>query len=123
MNEISLSILSPKGVQSCDCSFERLKLALPSHNLSKYSGCIVPCGAKGVKRARRCRCPNPLWSLEFGFQSPAKYIGMLGSNKKYKALLELLEKEGIDPSKFDRVSVPVGLDIGFEASSARRGFI
>ena len=52
--------------------------------------------------------------LRFAVQSPAKYIGMLGSNKKNKALLELLEKEGIDPSKFDRVSVPVGLDIGSE---------
>jgi xanthine dehydrogenase accessory factor len=55
-----------------------------------------------------------LTCLRFAVQSPAKYIGMLGSNKKNKTLLELLEKEGIDPSKFDRVSVPVGLDIGSE---------
>lgn len=52
--------------------------------------------------------------LRFAVQSPAKYIGMLGSNKKNKGLLEILEKEGIDPSRFERISVPVGIDIGSE---------
>ena len=55
-----------------------------------------------------------LTCLRFAVQSPAKYIGMLGSGKKNRSLLELLEKEGIEPSKFDRVSVPVGIDIGSE---------
>jgi xanthine dehydrogenase accessory factor len=52
--------------------------------------------------------------LRFAVQSQAKYIGMLGSNKKNKALIEILEKEGIDSSRFDRISIPVGLDIGSE---------
>jgi xanthine dehydrogenase accessory factor len=52
--------------------------------------------------------------LRFAVQSPAKYIGMLGSRKKAKNLFDLLEKEGIDPSKFGRVSVPTGIDIGSE---------
>lgn len=52
--------------------------------------------------------------LRFAVQSPAKYIGMLGSNKKNKGLLEILEKEGTDPARFERISVPVGIDIGSE---------
>jgi len=47
--------------------------------------------------------------------SPARYIGMIGSKRRVKAVFELLEREqGIDPAKFDRVYAPIGLDIGAE---------
>jgi xanthine dehydrogenase accessory factor len=47
--------------------------------------------------------------------SPARYIGMIGSKRRIKAVFKLLEKEqGIDPAKFDRVYAPIGLDIGAE---------
>ncbi len=52
--------------------------------------------------------------LRFAVQSPAKYVGMLGSRKKAKMLFDLLEKEGVNPSKLKRVSVPIGIDIGSE---------
>ena len=47
--------------------------------------------------------------------SPARYIGMIGSKRRVKAVFELLEQEqGIDRAKFDRVYAPIGLDIGAE---------
>ena len=47
--------------------------------------------------------------------SPARYIGMIGSKRRIKSVFDLLEKEqGIDPAKFDRVYAPIGLDIGAE---------
>ncbi len=47
--------------------------------------------------------------------SPARYIGMIGSKRRIKAVFELLEREqGLDPAKFSRVYSPVGLDIGAE---------
>ncbi len=47
--------------------------------------------------------------------SPARYIGMIGSKRRIKSVFELLEKEqGINPAKFDRVYAPIGLDIGAE---------
>jgi xanthine dehydrogenase accessory factor len=52
--------------------------------------------------------------LRQAVQSPARYIGMLGSRKKLGMLFEILEKEGIERSRLERVSVPVGLDIGSE---------
>jgi xanthine dehydrogenase accessory factor len=55
-----------------------------------------------------------LTCLRFAVQSPAGYIGMLGSRKKAKTLFDLLQKEGLDPSRFERVSVPIGIDIGSE---------
>ena len=47
--------------------------------------------------------------------SPAPYIGLIGSKRRVKAVFELLEKEqGVDPAKLDRIFAPIGLDIGAE---------
>jgi xanthine dehydrogenase accessory factor len=52
--------------------------------------------------------------LRFAVQSPARYIGLLGSRRKTKLLFEALTKEGIDPARLERVYAPVGLEIGSE---------
>ncbi len=52
--------------------------------------------------------------LEFALKSSAKYIGMLGSQKKIGLLKKFLGTQGIDLAEFQRVSVPVGFDIGAE---------
>jgi xanthine dehydrogenase accessory factor len=44
---------------------------------------------------------------------PLAYIGMIGSQRRIRAVFDLLEQEqGISPEKFDRIHAPVGLDIG-----------
>ncbi|MEM7134473.1 MAG: XdhC/CoxI family protein [Chloroflexota bacterium] len=44
---------------------------------------------------------------------PMAYIGMIGSQRRIRAVFELLEKEqGIPGEKFDRVYAPIGIDIG-----------
>lgn len=50
--------------------------------------------------------------LRWAVDTPARYIGMIGSKRKVITIYRELEKEGVDPSKFDRVHAPVGLDIG-----------
>jgi len=40
------------------------------------------------------------------------YIGLLGSQKRGKALLDFLAEDGVPPHQLARVRVPVGLDIG-----------
>jgi xanthine dehydrogenase accessory factor len=52
--------------------------------------------------------------LRYSVKSSARYIGMLGSFKKTRIVLDTLEEEGIDRSKLDRVLVPAGLDIDSE---------
>jgi xanthine dehydrogenase accessory factor len=48
--------------------------------------------------------------------SPARYIGMIGSRRRVRAVIDLLEQEqGIPREKFDRVYAPVGIDIGAES--------
>jgi xanthine dehydrogenase accessory factor len=50
--------------------------------------------------------------LRWAVQTPARYIGMIGSRRKTIAIFRELTKEGIAPALFERVHAPVGLDIG-----------
>jgi len=50
--------------------------------------------------------------LRWAVQTPARYIGMIGSKRKTISIFRELTKEGIPANLFDRVHAPVGLDIG-----------
>jgi xanthine dehydrogenase accessory factor len=50
--------------------------------------------------------------LRWAVQTPARYIGMVGSKRKAITVFRELTREGLDPALFDRVHSPVGLDIG-----------
>jgi xanthine dehydrogenase accessory factor len=50
--------------------------------------------------------------LRWAVETPAKYIGMIGSERKVIAIYKQLDKEGISPEKLARVYAPIGVDIG-----------
>jgi xanthine dehydrogenase accessory factor len=50
--------------------------------------------------------------LRWAIGTPAKYIGMIGSQRKVIAIYKQLENEGVSPEQLARVYAPVGLDIG-----------
>lgn len=50
--------------------------------------------------------------LRWAVQTPARYVGMIGSKRKTIAIFKELQKEGLPPHLFDRVHAPIGLDIG-----------
>jgi xanthine dehydrogenase accessory factor len=50
--------------------------------------------------------------LRWAVQTPARYIGMIGSKRKTIAIFRELTKEGLRAELFERVHAPVGLDIG-----------
>ncbi len=50
--------------------------------------------------------------LRWAVQTPARYIGMIGSKRKTITIFRELQKEGLRPELFDRVHAPIGLDIG-----------
>ncbi|MFY9527525.1 MAG: XdhC family protein, partial [Candidatus Acidiferrales bacterium] len=50
--------------------------------------------------------------LEWAVDTPARYIGMIGSKRKVLAVYKALEKQGKPLEKFERVHAPVGLEIG-----------
>jgi xanthine dehydrogenase accessory factor len=49
--------------------------------------------------------------LRWALNTPAHYIGMIGSGRKVLSLFEKLEKEGVARESFKRVFAPIGLDI------------
>jgi xanthine dehydrogenase accessory factor len=50
--------------------------------------------------------------LRWAVQTPARYVGMIGSKRKTIAIFKELQKEGLSAELFKRVHAPVGLDIG-----------
>jgi xanthine dehydrogenase accessory factor len=44
--------------------------------------------------------------------SEAAYIGVLGSKRRGRALLDFLAGEGVPPDQLARIRIPIGLDIG-----------
>lgn len=52
--------------------------------------------------------------LEFAVSTNAKYIGMIGSQKKAKEVKEHLLQKGISPQALEKVRSPMGIEIGAE---------
>src|SRR5579862_9727416 len=50
--------------------------------------------------------------LRWAVQTPARYVGMIGSKRKTITIFKELQQEGVPANLFDRVHAPVGLDIG-----------
>ncbi len=58
--------------------------------------------------------------LRWAVQTPARYIGMIGSKRKTIAIFKELQSEGLPAQLFERVHAPVGLDIGICCSKHRK---
>jgi xanthine dehydrogenase accessory factor len=50
--------------------------------------------------------------LRWAVNAPHRYLGMIGSERKFISVRKELEAEGISAEKLERVYSPVGLDIG-----------
>jgi xanthine dehydrogenase accessory factor len=53
--------------------------------------------------------------LKWAVQTPAKYIAMIGSKRKTISVVHELEGEGLSRDLFEKVSAPMGLEIGAES--------
>jgi xanthine dehydrogenase accessory factor len=49
--------------------------------------------------------------LRWAVKTDARYIGMIGSKRKIRSIVEQLESEGISRERLERVYMPIGLDI------------
>jgi len=50
--------------------------------------------------------------LRWAVTTPARYIGMIGSKRKFIEICKVLEREGVQAERIERVHSPIGLDIG-----------
>ncbi|RHW26340.1 XdhC/CoxI family protein [Nocardioides immobilis] len=54
--------------------------------------------------------------LEVALETPARYIGVMGSRRSHRSRLESLRGAGIPEGQLDRLSSPIGLDLGARTS-------
>jgi len=47
-------------------------------------------------------------------QTPASYIGVMGSERRWRTVRTRLENEGVTDTDLDRVHVPIGIELGAE---------
>lgn len=52
--------------------------------------------------------------LRKALQSPAGYIGMIGSKRKRDAIYDVLKREGVESERLEQVHCPIGLEIQAE---------
>ncbi len=50
--------------------------------------------------------------LRWAVNAPARYVGMIGSKRKFIEICKVLEREGVPSARIERVHSPIGLDIG-----------
>ncbi len=54
--------------------------------------------------------------LRHALSTPVGYVGMLGSSRRGKAILDLLREDGVGEAELSRIRVPIGLDIGAQTA-------
>ena len=54
--------------------------------------------------------------LKHALETPVGYIGLLGSSRRGKAILDLLREDGVGEEALSRVHVPIGLDLGAQSA-------
>jgi xanthine dehydrogenase accessory factor len=51
-------------------------------------------------------------ALRWAVDQPAAYVGMIGSRRKVRLILERLRQRGVPEERLSRVHAPIGLDLG-----------
>jgi len=54
--------------------------------------------------------------LRHALATPVGYVGLLGSSRRGKAILDLLREDGVAEDALSRVHVPIGLDLGAQSA-------
>jgi xanthine dehydrogenase accessory factor len=54
--------------------------------------------------------------LRHALGTPVGYVGLLGSSRRGKAILDLLREDGVTEDALARVHVPIGLDLGAQSA-------
>jgi xanthine dehydrogenase accessory factor len=89
----------PEAVETHAGPWEEI---FPKLTLNEFSYVVI--ATRGHKGDLAC--------LRWAVNTPARYVGMVGSKRKLIEFYKVLEREGIPTSNLEQVRSPVGLDIG-----------
>src|SRR6267142_6099043 len=88
-----------------------LKIGIPSDLIKSVP--LVPTTAL-VLVAHDYKYDLPV--LRHALATPVGYVGLLGSSRRGKAILDLLREDGVTEDALARVHVPIGLDLGAQSA-------
>ena len=90
---------------------DELKIGIPSELVQGVP--LVPTTAL-VLVAHDYKYDLPV--LRHALATPVGYVGLLGSSRRGKAILDLLREDGVTEDALARVHVPIGLDLGAQSA-------
>jgi xanthine dehydrogenase accessory factor len=90
---------------------DELRVGIPSELIRDYP--MIPSTAL-VLVAHDYKYDVPV--LKHALDSEVGYVGMLGSSRRGKAILDLLVEDGVPRERLERIHVPIGLDLGAQTA-------
>jgi xanthine dehydrogenase accessory factor len=105
----SVTVIDPRGLFSTKIRFPDVDL-LPEWPSTAFKKITLSSSSAVVLLTHDPKIDDP--ALIIALDSPAFYVGALGSKKTHQKRLERLRVEGISEEKLGKIHAPVGLDLG-----------
>ena len=98
-------LVSKEALPSADIRFHgSVEQAITEYPIAEDSSVVVVTRSPDLDAA----------SLPHLVDSPARYVGVMGSRTRWRATSERLIREGIAPEALDRIYAPIGIEVGAE---------
>lgn len=105
-----VTVIDPRRLFSTEDRFPDIKLLLPEWPEGAFQKITITESSAIVMLTHDPKIDDP--ALKIALNSPAFYVGALGSRKTHKKRIERLQITGLSQSKLDQIHAPVGLDLG-----------
>ena len=105
-----VTVIDPRRIFSREERFPNVKLLLPDWPDKAFKKIKITGSTAVVMLTHDPKIDDP--ALAVALNSPAFYVGALGSRKTHQKRVQRLQAAGLDQEKIDRIHGPVGLDLG-----------
>ncbi len=103
-------VVDPRKLFSTEDRFPDIKLLLAEWPDSAFQKITITESSAIVMLTHDPKIDDP--ALKIALNSPAFYVGALGSRKTHQKRLDRLQSAGLSLSMLDKIHAPVGLDLG-----------
>ncbi len=105
-----VTVIDPRRLFSTEDRFPDIKLLLAEWPEGAFQKITITESSAIVMLTHDPKIDDP--ALKIALNSPAFYIGALGSRKTHQKRIERLQTAGLSRSQLDRIHAPVGLNLG-----------
>jgi len=105
-----VTVIDPRRLFSTGDRFPDIKLLLTEWPEGAFQKINITGSTAIVMLTHDPKIDDP--ALKIALNSPAFYVGALGSRKTHKKRIDRLLNDGLSQSKLDLIHAPVGLDLG-----------